>query len=118
MRRDIITQRRVMFPTRTLLVELEKKIKRFSKIDLTVYFSDLMDHMNKICETLDENTDIIEVFKDADYLLSSYRANRGIRVLVVMLAIGLPWSLFSVFTPCISHSLKLLIKAAPEFTLY
>jgi magnesium transporter len=90
LRRDIITQRRVMFPTRTLLVELEKKIKRFSKIDLTVYFSDLMDHMNKICETLDENTDIIEVFKDADYLLSSYRANRGIRVVVVMLAIGLP----------------------------
>jgi len=69
LRRDIITQRRVMFPTRTLLVELEKKVKRFSKIDLTVYFSDLMDHMNKICETLDENTDIIEVFKDADYLL-------------------------------------------------
>jgi magnesium transporter len=90
LRRDIITQRRVMFPTRTLLVELEKKIKRFSKIDLTVYFSDLMDHMNKICETLDENTDIIEVFKDADYLLSSYRANRGIRVVVVMLALGLP----------------------------
>jgi magnesium transporter len=82
-----------MFPTRTLLVELEKKIKRFSKIDLTVYFSDLMDHMNKICETLDENTDIIEVFKDADYLLSSYRANRGIRVLVVMLAIGLPFAI-------------------------
>ena len=90
LRRDIITQRRVMFPTRTLLVELEKKVKRFSKIDLTVYFSDLMDHMNKICETLDENTDIIEVFKDADYLLSSYRANRGIRVVVVMLAVGLP----------------------------
>ena len=90
LRRDIITQRRVMFPTRTLLVELEKKLKRFSKIDLTVYFSDLMDHMNKICETLDESTDIIEVFKDADYLLSSYRANRGIRVLVVMLAIVLP----------------------------
>lgn len=89
-RRDIITQRRVMFPTRTLLAELEKKIKRFSKIDLTVYFSDLMDHMNKICETLDENTDIIEVFKDADYLLSSYRANRGIRVLVVMLAVVAP----------------------------
>ena len=90
LRRDIITQRRVMFPTRTLLTELEKKIKRFSKIDLTVYFSDLMDHMNKICETLDETTDIIEVYKDADYLLSSYRANRGIRVLEVMLAILLP----------------------------
>lgn len=87
LRRDIITQRRVMFPTRTLLVELEKRLKRFSKIDLTVYFSDLMDHMNKICETLDESTEVIEVFKDADYLLSSYRANRGIRILAIMLTI-------------------------------
>ena len=90
LRRDIITQRQVMFPTRTLLVELEKRLKRFSKMDLTAYFSDLMDHMNKICETLDESTEVIEVFKDADYLLSSYRANRGIRVLAIMLAVVLP----------------------------
>ena len=110
LRRDIITQRRVMFPTRTTLVELEKKLKRFSKIDLTVYFSDLMDHMNKICETLDESTDIIEVFKDADYLLSSYRANRGIRALVVMLAIVLPliivlglYGMYSIFFGVVSN---------------
>jgi magnesium transporter len=90
LRRDIITQRRVMFPTRTTLVELEKKLKRFSKIDLTIYFSDLMDHMHKICETLDESTEIIDVFKDADYIQSSYHANRGIRVLAIMLAIILP----------------------------
>ena len=90
LRRDIITQRQVMFPTRTLLVELEKKLKRFTKIDLTIYYSDLMDHMNKICETLDENTEVIDVFKDADYLLSSYHANRGIRALTVMLAVILP----------------------------
>ena len=109
-RRDIITQRRVMFPTRTLLVELEKKIKRFSKIDLTVYFSDLMDHMNKICETLDENTDIIEVYKDADYLLSSYRANRGIRVLVVMLAVVAPmlivFALYAMFSSFFGTAVK------------
>jgi len=101
LRRDIITQRRVMFPTRTTLVELEKKLKRFSKIDLTIYFSDLMDHMNKICETLDESTEIIEVFKDADYLQSSYRANRGIRVVAIMLAVVLPllvvFGLYSVY---------------------
>ena len=44
LRRDIITQRRVMFPTRPLMVDLEKKLKRFAKLDLTLYFSDLMDH--------------------------------------------------------------------------
>ncbi len=91
LRRDINTQRRVMFPTRPLLQELEKKLKRFSKTDLTVFFSDLMDHMNKICETLDEYTETIDVFKDADYTLSGYRSNRTIRTLAVLFAVGLPF---------------------------
>ena len=95
LRRDIITQRQVIFPTRTLLAELESKIKRFAKKDLTAYFSDLMDHINKICDTLDENTEVIEVFKDADFILSSYRANRGIRVISILMAVGL--ALLAVF---------------------
>ena len=90
LRRDIITQRQVIFPTRTLFMELENKLKRFAKIDLTIYFSDLMDHINKICDSLNESTEVIEVFKDADFILSSYRANRGIRVISIMLVFGLP----------------------------
>lgn len=90
LRRDIITQRRVMFPTRPILLELEKKLKRFSKTDLTVYFSDLMDHMNKILDTLDEYTEVIEVFKDADYLHSGIRTNRTIRTLGALLMVALP----------------------------
>ena len=91
LRRDIITQRGVMFPMRTLLQELEGKLKRFTKIDLAIYYSDLMDHVNKICDTLDEYVDIIEVFKDADFLQSSYRANRATRTLAILSAVGLPF---------------------------
>ena len=91
LRRDIITQRRVMFPERALTMELANKLKRFSKTDLTVYFSDHVDHLNKICETLDECREVIDVFKDADFLLSSYRANRVIRMLAIMVAIGTPF---------------------------
>jgi len=91
LRQDIITQRRVMFPTREMFMELEKQLGRFSKMDLTIYFSDLMDHMNKICETLNEFEEVIEVFKDADYVLSGYRANRVIRILAILFAIGLPF---------------------------
>jgi magnesium transporter len=91
LRRDIITQKRVMFPTRTLIAELEKKLKNYTKIDLNLLFSDLMDHMNKICETLDEYTETIEVFKDADYAMSGYRANRTVRILAVLFAVGLPF---------------------------
>lgn len=91
LRQDIITQRRVMFPTRQMLTELEKELGRFSRMDLTIYFSDLMDHMNKVCDTLDEFEEVIEVFKDADYVLSGYRANRVTRILAILLAVGVPF---------------------------
>ena len=80
-----------MFPTRTLIVDLEKKLKRFTKNDLTIFFSDLMDHLNKICDTLDEYTETIEIFKDADYTLSGYRSNRTIRSMGILLAVTLPF---------------------------
>jgi magnesium transporter len=91
LRRDIITQRSVMFPTRTLFVEMENKLKRFSKTDVTAYYSDLMDHMNKICDTLDECQEIIEVFKDTDYVLGTDRLNRVMRVLTIFSTILLPF---------------------------
>jgi magnesium transporter len=91
LRRDIIDQRQVMFPTRALLVELEPKLKQYSKTDLTLYYSDLMDHVNKVCSTLDECTEVIDVFKDSDYLLSANRSNRAIRAIAILLAIGLPF---------------------------
>ncbi len=91
LRRDIITQRAVMFPTRSIFIEMENKLKRFSKTDVTAYYNDLMDHINKICEQLDEVQEIIEVFKDTDMTLASYRLNRVTRVLTVFSAILLPF---------------------------
>lgn len=95
LRRDIITQRRIMFPDRAVTVELAGKIKRFSKIDLSVYFGDLVDHLNKICDTLDECKEIIEVYKDSDYVLSADRLNRIMRILTIMSTILLPFLVIS-----------------------
>jgi len=47
-----------------------------------------VDHMNKICETLDEATEIIEVFKDSDSTLATYRVNDILRVLTILATIG------------------------------
>lgn len=94
-RRDIITQRAVMFPTRAIFIEMENKIKRFTDVDVTAYYHDLMDHINKICETLDEVQEIIEVYKDADYTLATYRINRVTRLLTIFSTIILPFLLVS-----------------------
>jgi len=95
LRRDIITQRAVIFPTRTIFIEMENKLKRFSKVDVTAYYKDLMDHMNKICETLDECKEIIEVFKDTDFVLATDRVNRVIRMLNIFATIILPFIIVS-----------------------
>jgi magnesium transporter len=88
LRRDIITQRAVMFPTRNIFIQMENKLKRFSKVDVTDYYDDLMDHANKICNTLDEAKETIEVFKDSDYTLATYRVNDILRVLTILATIG------------------------------
>jgi magnesium transporter len=95
MRRDIITQRAVMFPTREIFVEMENKLKRFSKTDVTAYYNDLMDHMNKICSTLDECKEMIEVYKDTDYTLATNRINRVTRILTIFSAIVMPFLIIS-----------------------
>ncbi len=95
LRRDIITQRAVMFPTRDLFIEMENKLKRFSKTDVTAYYNDLMDHMHKICNTLDECQEIIEVFADADFRLGTDRVNRILRVLNILATITLPFIIVS-----------------------
>ena len=91
LRRDIITQRSVMFPTRAIFVEMENKLKRFSMVDVTAYYNDLMDHINKVCDTLDECQEIIEVFKDTDYTLATYRLNRVSRMITIFSAFVLPF---------------------------
>jgi magnesium transporter len=90
LRRDIITQRAVFFPTRTIFIEMENKLKRFSKTDVTPHYNDLMDHINRICDTLDEAKEIIEVFSDTDYTLATHRINRVARILNILAAITLP----------------------------
>jgi magnesium transporter len=91
LRRDVITQRAVMFPTRDIFIEMENKLKRFSKTDVTAYYNDLMDHINKICNTLDECKEIIEVFSDTDYTLVTNRLNRVVRILNIFATITIPF---------------------------
>jgi magnesium transporter len=54
-----------------------------------------MDHMTKICETLDELKEVIEVFKDTDYTLATYRINRVTRLLTIFSTIVLPFLIVS-----------------------
>lgn len=95
LRRDIITQRRIFHSVRPVYAVLEGKIKRFCKRDMSVQFGDLLDHVNKICDTLDEYREIVDVFKDTDYVLSTERLNRIMRTLTIIATVILPFVVVS-----------------------
>ncbi len=88
LRRDIITQRRIFHSIRPVYAVLENKIKRFCKIDITVQFGDLIDHVNKICEALDEAKEVVDLFKDTDNSFASERMNEILRVLTILATIS------------------------------
>ncbi|HEX9896162.1 MAG TPA: magnesium transporter CorA family protein [Dehalococcoidales bacterium] len=95
LRRDVIAHRRIIWPLRSVIGELESKLRRFATRDLEVYFGDVMDHLNKIWDTLDEVKETIEVFKDTDYVLSNERLGRIMRVLTVLATVVLPFLIIS-----------------------
>jgi magnesium transporter len=95
LRRDIIAQRRIIWPLRTVIAELEPKLKKYATRDLSHLFGDTLDHLNKIWDTLEECKEVIEVFKDSDYVLSTERINHVMRILTVFSSIVLPFILIS-----------------------
>jgi magnesium transporter len=54
-----------------------------------------MDHINRIGETLDEYKEMIEVFKDTDFVLAQDRLNRILRILTIISAVALPFLVIS-----------------------
>jgi magnesium transporter len=94
-RRDIIAQRRIIWPLRAVIAELEAKLKKFTTRDMSDLFGDMLDHLAKIWDTLEECKEVIEVYKDSDYVLSTERINRIMRVLTIFSAIILPFVVIS-----------------------
>jgi len=90
LRRDVISFRRTIWPMRAVIGSLEPKIRRFTKMDLAVYFGDMVDHVDKIWDGLDEYKEIIEGLNDTHDSLATNRTNEVIRMLTIIATILLP----------------------------
>ncbi len=89
-RRDIISFRRIIWPMRAVIGSLEPKIRRFTKMDMAVYFGDMVDHVDKIWDGLDEYKEIIEGLNDTYDSLATNRTNEVMRTLTIIATILLP----------------------------
>lgn len=92
LRRDITDQRRILFPMERLIGDIRIKAKRYSHSDLDLHYEDLHDRMTKVWHTLESARERVEIFKDADFILSSDKTNKILAVLTIMFTYSIPVS--------------------------
>lgn len=90
LRREIADLRRIISPLRRLIIDLSIKVEQFTGHNLSVYFSDIKDHVEKEWETLDGAKETIEIYKDADYILTSEKSNKILAVLTIIFTLTIP----------------------------
>lgn len=95
-RRQITSLRRITVPLRRTLTELTAKdIQRFSEEDLTLYFDDIKDHVDKAIETLEESKESIEIYKDTDFMHGTDKSNKILAVLTIIFTLSMPVTIMS-----------------------
>lgn len=95
LRRDIAAQRRIIWGLRGVVSLLETRVQAFTQEDLSVYFGDVMDHVNRAWSTLEECKDTIEIYKDTDYLLTQDSIQRVMAILTIAIVVMVPFSIIS-----------------------
>ncbi|MBC8477031.1 MAG: magnesium transporter CorA family protein [Dehalococcoidia bacterium] len=90
LRRDVISFRRIIWPLRAVSGGLWSKVRRFTEADMEIYFDDLVDHIDKIRDGLDEYKERIEGLNDTHDSLATNRTNEIVRMLTVIATIMLP----------------------------
>ncbi|MDA4134504.1 MAG: hypothetical protein OK441_02930, partial [Thaumarchaeota archaeon] len=71
-RHQLATLGRILFPLRLYLPDLAKA-QKFSSEDLTLFFSDLNHKVTLASGTMDEMKELLEIYKDTDFVTSSNR---------------------------------------------
>jgi magnesium transporter len=94
-RRDIIALRRIIRPQIPIITNLSERERPFIREELDDYFDDVLDHMYKVRDLLDENYEVIADLSETTDSLLSHRINEVMRVLTVLSVIMLPLTLLS-----------------------
>jgi magnesium transporter len=89
-RREITALRRIIIPLRRIIMYITSDIQKFSEHDLTLYFDNVKDHIDKVLEALEESKETIEIYKDTDYMLSTEKTNKILAILTIFFTLSIP----------------------------
>jgi magnesium transporter len=94
-RRDIIALQRIVKPQIAIVSNLEHKDRPVIREELDVYFGDILDHLYRAWDMLEDYRDVIEGLSDTANTLTSYRINEVMKILTIISVIMLPLTLLS-----------------------
>ncbi|HUG96313.1 MAG TPA: magnesium transporter CorA family protein [Nitrososphaera sp.] len=98
LRRQITSLRRMAIPLKRTVLELSTRdMQRFSEEDLTLYFDDVRDHIDKAIEELEESKEVIEIYKDTDFMHGVDKSNKILAVLTIIFTLSIPATLIGSF---------------------
>ena len=62
-----------------------------------MYFDDVIDHIDKVIETLEESRETMEIYKDTDFVLSTEKTNKVLAVLTIIFTLAIPSTVIGTF---------------------
>ncbi len=90
LQRRIASFRRLVLRLKRLGMDLPPRVQRFTKQDLSAYFSDIRDHIERVFETLDEAKETIDIYVGTDFILSSEKTNKVLAILTIIFTLTIP----------------------------
>lgn len=98
LRRDINKLRRMVNPLRKLVEGIAVNIKKVDpETSLELYFDDVLDHVDKVLETLEESQETMEIYKDTDFTLSTEKTNKVLAMLTIIFTLAIPSTVIGTF---------------------
>jgi magnesium transporter len=100
LRREINMLRRIVHALKKIVLEINKNVEKFSKseeAELTLYFDDVIDHVDKVLDSLEESQETMEIYKDTDFMLSTEKTNKVLAVLTIIFALAIPATVIGTF---------------------
>ena len=96
LRRNIVTLRRAILPLRRIIVGLQYEIQMRTP-EIAANFRDVNDHIEKAYASLDEAREMVEIYKDTDFTVSTERSNKILAILTIIFTLSIPSVMIGTF---------------------
>lgn len=97
LRQKIIRLRRILGSLKNTLSELTPAINDVTGDNLSRYYSNIGKTIDKLRDTIGEAIETVEVYKDADYIVSSEKTNEILAMLTIVFTLTIPATILGTF---------------------